>query len=806
MYLGDHARLTPTKAALISAATGRVTTYRELDQKSNRLANALYAAGLRPGDNVGLLMENHPRFMEVLWAGMRSGLYVTPINRFLTEDEAAYICNDAGIKALISSATLAPTAAGLLDRVPTCKTFLMAGGASPGWQPYETVVAAQPVTPLAEEPLGHVMFYSSGTTGQPKGIDKPLSGLPASSGKYRTTEFMREFGFDADTVYLSTAPLYHAAPGPTALAAQFVGGTVVMMEKFDPQEALRLIERYQVTHSQWVPTMFVRLLKLPEPIRGSYIMTSMRCAIHAGAPCPLETKQAMIEWWGPILHEYYGGSEQFGRTQLDSQEWLAHPGSVGRPRHCVLHICDPEGNELPQGSTGTIYFESANLAFAYRNDPVKTAGALHPLHPTWGTYGDIGYVDADGYLYLTDRLAFTIVSGGVNIYPQAIENALVQHPAVGDAAVFGVPSPEMGEDVKAVVELMPGVEPTPELAAEILAFTGTRVARYMIPRSLDFIDKLPRLPTGKLYKQELRAQYWRPRCRGPRRRPDAMTVTLASLTRLAVREYPVAWDERDTLLYALSLGMGDDAGDALAQHYISELGGLRTVPTQATVLARTPMLKDCGIDFTRMLHGEQRLEIHSPLPPQGRLLLDARIAGVVDMGAGKGSRIRSETTGRLEGEGAPLFTSHVVLFCRGDGGIGSMGEDLAPLPRVPQRAPDRTANLPTRNDQAYLYRLNGDRNPIHIDAGVARQAGLERPLLHGLCTFGMCARALLGELGEEAPRMASLGARFAAPFYPGETLAVDLWREGDAVFFQARALERGVIAISHGVCMLRPPS
>lgn len=508
MYLGDHARLTPTKAALISAATGRVTTYRELDQKSNRLAHALHAHGLRTGDNVGLLMENCARFMEVMWAAMRSGLYITPINRFLTEDEAAYICNDAGIKALISSAALAPTAAGLPAKVPGCGLFLMAGGASPGWQSYEAAVATQPATALDDEPLGHVMFYSSGTTGQPKGIHKPLTGLPASSGRYRTVDFMREFGFDADTVYLSTAPLYHAAPGPTALAAQFVGGTVVMMEKFDPQEALRLIERYRVTHSQWVPTMFVRLLKLPEPIRLSYDMTSMRCAIHAGSPCPLETKQAMIAWWGPILYEYYGGSEQFGRTQIDSHEWLAHPGSVGRPRHCVVHICSEGGEELPVGSTGVVYFESANLAFAYLNDPVKTQSALHPHHPNWGTYGDIGRLDEDGFLYLTDRLSFTIVSGGVNIYPQAIENALVQHPSVADAAVFGVPSAEMGEDVKAVIELMPGVAPSPQMAQEILNFLGSRIARYMMPRSVDFIAQLPRLPTGKLYKQALRSKYW----------------------------------------------------------------------------------------------------------------------------------------------------------------------------------------------------------------------------------------------------------------------------------------------------------
>jgi fatty-acyl-CoA synthase len=319
---------------------------------------------------------------------------------------------------------------------------------------------------------------------------------------------MNRYGFSPDTVYLSPAPLYHAAPLGYVTQVQGHGGKVVMMQHFDAENALRFIEKYKVTHSQWVPTMFVRMLKLPEAARLQYDLSSHQCAIHAAAPCPVDVKRQMIEWWGPIVQEYYAGTEATGATIIDSYEWLKHPGSVGRAALGVLHICDEEGAELPIGEAGLIYFEREQMTFAYHNDPAKTRGAQHPQFLNWMTLGDVGYVDEEGYLYLTDRKAFMIISGGVNIYPQAIEDALILHPKVGDVAVFGVPHEEMGEEVKAVIEPAPGVDPSDELAAELLAFARERLAHYMAPRSVDFIAEMPRLPTGKLYKRILKDRYW----------------------------------------------------------------------------------------------------------------------------------------------------------------------------------------------------------------------------------------------------------------------------------------------------------
>jgi fatty-acyl-CoA synthase len=319
---------------------------------------------------------------------------------------------------------------------------------------------------------------------------------------------MNFWGFSADTVYLSPAPLYHAAPATFVLNVQSFGGTVVMMERFDPELALSSIEKHRVTHSQWVPTMFVRMLKLPEEVRRKYDLSSHRIAVHAAAPCPVDVKRQMIEWWGKILLEYYAGTEASGSTFIDSETWLAHPGSVGRAIVGVLHVCDEEGNELPTGEAGLVYFEREAVIFEYHNDPQKTRAGQHPKHPNWAALGDVGYLDAEGFLYLTDRKAFMIISGGVNIYPQAIENALVLHPKVGDVAVFGVPDPDLGEAVKAVIEPAPGIAPTPELAAELMSFARSKLAHYMAPKSIDFIVEMPRLPTGKLYKRILRDKYW----------------------------------------------------------------------------------------------------------------------------------------------------------------------------------------------------------------------------------------------------------------------------------------------------------
>ena len=511
-YLGDFAALTPDKPAVINGSTGQSMSYRELDERSNRLAQVLYAQGLRRGDRIAVLLENHIRYFEVAWAAFRSGLLVTAVNRFLTADEVAYIVHDSGSRVVVSSAALAEVAARLTDAMPLCERRLMVDGAIPGWEPYEEVVAAASPAPLAEEWVGGTLLYSSGTTGRPKGIVRAVPSARFGDENALDTRLTmaRHYGFDAHAVYLSTAPLYHAAPLGYATNVQFTGGTVVFMPKFDAMEALALIERYRITHSQWVPTMFIRLLKLPDAAREGFDLSSHRVAIHAAAPCPAEVKRRMIAWWGPIVQEYYGGSEGNGLTIIDSHEALARPGSVGRAKLGVLRICDDDGNEVPAGQDGLIYFEREALPFHYHNDPEKTRAAQHPRHPGWTAIGDIGHVDADGYLYLTDRRFFMIISGGVNIYPQAIEDALALHPSVQDAAVIGVPDAEMGEAVKAVIEPAPGVAPTPELAEAIVEFLRGKVARFMLPRSVDFIDQMPRLPTGKLYKRALRERYAQP--------------------------------------------------------------------------------------------------------------------------------------------------------------------------------------------------------------------------------------------------------------------------------------------------------
>jgi fatty-acyl-CoA synthase len=316
------------------------------------------------------------------------------------------------------------------------------------------------------------------------------------------------YGVDEHTVYLSPAPLYHSAPLAWTAAVHSWGGTNVVMEGFDAAEALALIERHRVTHAQWVPTMFVRMLKLPDAERGRHDLSSMRVAVHAAAPCPLEVKRRMIEWWGPIIVEYYGGTEFNGMTLCTSEEWLAHPGTVGTALVGTIHICDDTGAELPPGTPGIIYFERDTAAFTYHNDDAKTLAAQHPDHPLWTKLGDIGYVDEEGYLYLTDRESFMIISGGVNIYPQEIEDALVMHPAVHDVAVIGVPNADLGEEVKAVVQLAPGRAASDELVAELLDHARDRLAAYKVPRSIDIVDELPRQETGKLYKRLLRDRYW----------------------------------------------------------------------------------------------------------------------------------------------------------------------------------------------------------------------------------------------------------------------------------------------------------
>jgi fatty-acyl-CoA synthase len=509
MYPGRWARIFPNKPAAVNAATGAVITYRELDDRSNRLAQLMYAKGLRRGDHVAIFMENHLAFFEVVWAALRSGLYLTTINRYLTGDEAGYILDNCEAKVLITSSHLADVAHELPRHAPRCSTYLMVDGTLDGFGSYEDAIAAYPAKPLAREPSGAFMLYSSGTTGRPKGILRPLpeTSIADDAGPVGALQKVL-WAFDEHSVYLSPAPLYHSAPLGFSTATQALGGTVVMLPKFDPVEALKAIERWKVTHSQWVPTMFSRFLKLPEHTRTQFDLSSHKVAIHAAAPCPKAVKQQMFDWWGPIIYEYYGGTELNGLTHVRPEEWLAHPGTVGKPVLGTIHICDEEGNELPNGKDGIVYFELPAMPFAYFNDAAKTKSAQHPQHANWTALGDVGYVNDEGYLFLTDRATFMIISGGVNIYPQEIEDALIVHPKVADVAVVGVPNEEMGEEVRAVVQPAPGVEPNAELEAELLAFAREHIAHYKCPRRIDFESELPRLPTGKLYKRLIKDRYW----------------------------------------------------------------------------------------------------------------------------------------------------------------------------------------------------------------------------------------------------------------------------------------------------------
>ncbi|GAA4195094.1 acyl-CoA synthetase [Microbispora amethystogenes] len=506
MHPGAIAAVTPDKPAVIMAGSGRVITYRELDEESNRLAHLLRAAGLRSGDHVAFMLENHPLFLVIAWAAHRSGLYYTAINSHLQADELSYIVDNCGARVFISSARLAEVASAVTEATPRVEMRLMLDGVAPGFTSYEEAVAGQPTTPVEDECQGIDMLYSSGTTGRPKGVKPPLSLAPLDAPGVLFRLIGHMFAPAADSVYLSPAPLYHAAPLRYCLTFLRLGATVVVMERFDPEEALALVERHRVTHAQWVPTMFVKMLKLPPEARERHDLSSLRCAVHSAAPCPVEVKERMMEWWGPIIHEYYAGTEGNCFVYASPEDWLAHRGTVGRPLLGVVHVCDEDGGELPVGERGIVYF-SEGPRFEYHGDPEKTASARDPQGRGWTTLGDIGYVDEDGFLYLTDRRSYMIISGGVNIYPQEAENVLAVHPKVADVAVFGVPDPEMGEQVKAVVQPLDPAEAGPALEAELIAYCRERLAHYKCPKSVDFRDELPRHASGKLYKRLLRDEY-----------------------------------------------------------------------------------------------------------------------------------------------------------------------------------------------------------------------------------------------------------------------------------------------------------
>jgi long-chain acyl-CoA synthetase len=504
VHPGAFAETTPDKPAVVMD-DGRMLTYRELDEASNRLAHVFRNAGLHTGDHIAFVLENRPEFFVVAWAAQRAGLYYTAASTRLTADELGYIVDDCGARVLIASGATVAAAAAI--EAPKVELRLVLNGSAEGWDSYEEAVAAQPSTPIDDQAEGADMLYSSGTTGRPKGVKTPLPAgeFPMQSPVGAIGQML--FGTNQDTVYLSPAPLYHAAPLRFSMAVHRFGATAVVMEHFDPEAFLRLIEAHRVTFTQVVPTMFIRLLKLPEEVRSRYDLSSLQAVVHAAAPCPVEVKRQMIEWWGPVVHEYYAGTEGNGFVYCNSEQWLAHPGTVGSSLLGPLHILGEDGEELPTGESGTIYFESPS-AFEYHGDPDKTKGAQDPKGRGWSTLGDVGYVDNDGFLYLTDRKAYMIISGGVNIYPQEAENVLALHPKVDDVAVFGIPDAEMGESVHAVVQPAPEVEGTPELAAELIAYCRDQLAHYKCPRSVDFRPELPRHPTGKLYKRLLKDEYW----------------------------------------------------------------------------------------------------------------------------------------------------------------------------------------------------------------------------------------------------------------------------------------------------------
>lgn len=506
MHPSVIAQKTPDKAAIIMAATGETQSYRQLDERSNQGAQLFRKLGLKTGDGVAIFMENNIRFLEICWAAQRAGLYYTCISSRLTAAEVEYIVRDCGAKIFIAGHSLAKTAGEVASLLGDMRGFMI-GGTIAGFESYEDATGALPATRIGDEIAGADMLYSSGTTGRPKGVRLPLSGLPIDAPSPLVGLVSMLFGITEDAVYLSPAPLYHAAPLRYCMAVHRIGGTVVVMEHFDPEEALKNIEKYRANCSQWVPTMFVRMLKLPEEVRKKYDVSSMKSAIHAAAPCPIDVKKKMIAWWGPVLHEYYAGTEGNGFCYVNSADWLTHPGTVGKSLLGEIHICGEDGKEVPVGEEGVIYFASENQ-FEYHNDKEKTAQSRHPEHANWSTLGDVGKLDDEGYLYLTDRKAFMIISGGVNIYPQEAENILISHPKVADVAVIGVPNEDFGEEVKAVVQPANWAEAGPELAEELIAYVRERLSAIKCPRSVDFEKELPRHPTGKLYKRLIRDKYW----------------------------------------------------------------------------------------------------------------------------------------------------------------------------------------------------------------------------------------------------------------------------------------------------------
>jgi long-chain acyl-CoA synthetase len=514
MHPYQHAAAHPDRPALVIADTGEVLTYGELDAASNRMAHLFRSLGLKPGDRIAILLKNSLDFPIAYWGAQRSGLLAAMLSTHLKPEEAAYIIGDSGAKVLITSTEIGDTAVALAARraelIPNVEAVFSAGDAPlEGARLLSEALAGQPATPIPDQVAGYYLVYSSGTTGRPKGIALPFTPGPIEEATANEAGMM--FPEVEPLVTMAPGPLYHSAPLVQMMATHRRGATAVTLKKFDAAQVLKAIQDWRVAFIQVVPTMFFRMLALPEAVRTSFDLSSLQVVMHAAAPCPVEIKQRMMDWLGPIIHEYYAASEAVGSTHITPEEWLARPGSVGRTRTGAVHICDEDGCELPVGEAGLIYFEDPGKAkFHYLNDEAKTARAHHPQHPDWYAVGDIGRVDEDGYLYLTDRKDFMIISGGVNIYPQAIEDALIVHPKVLDAAVIGVANPEYGEEVKAIVQPKDWADASPALAEDLQAWCRARISAVSCPRSVEFVQELPRIPSGKLAKHELRRLFGPP--------------------------------------------------------------------------------------------------------------------------------------------------------------------------------------------------------------------------------------------------------------------------------------------------------
>ena len=507
----DHADRAPDAAAVVVPGTGQRISYRTMVDQSKRLANVLRSRGLRPGDHVAILMTNVPEYFEVVWAARRAGFFYTAISWHLTPGEVRYMLENSQSKALVVSADLAGVAEQAALDLPELNLRLLIGPERPGWDDYAATVAEAGTAPLGPEIEGQAMLYSSGTTGRPKGIVH--TGIDTGR-RFGDVEgdilWVNRYGLDQSTVTLNVGPLYHAAPLVSAMSTHRHGGTVVLPPKFDAEETLRAIDQYRVTYAQFVPTMFIRLLRLPDAVRRRYDVSSLRAVAHSAAPCPVEVKRRMIEWFGPVINEYYSATEAAGHVSIRSEEWLSHPGSVGRVAHGEVAITDDSGRELPAGEDGIIWFTRPANQFSYHNDPDKSASMYNDKG--WARMGDIGHLDDDGYLFITGRSDHTIISGGVNIYPREIEDLLIEHPAVDDVAVIGVPDDEYGEAVKAVVTLREGHAGGPALESDIIGWTRARLAHYKCPKSVTFVDSLPRSVAGKMMKHRLIEQLKQASC------------------------------------------------------------------------------------------------------------------------------------------------------------------------------------------------------------------------------------------------------------------------------------------------------